>query len=74
MECRDLLLVGMATSTNLSEASVSQNAMTLGVYRQFRDNMGRVGVDARDVDIGSFSDSLVVDTRVGHDDDPWFLE
>ena len=25
----DLLLVGMATSTNLSEASVSQKAMTL---------------------------------------------
>lgn len=28
MECLDLLLVGMATSTNLSGESVSQRAMT----------------------------------------------
>jgi hypothetical protein len=70
IECRDLLLVGMATSTNLRLASVSQKAMTLLLARLSIEVLENI----RDVDVGSLPDGLVVDSGVGDDDHSGFLE
>lgn len=101
MECRDLLLVGMATSTNLREASVSAKAITLVWVSSYSEPCCcslvhyRISLlifpDAlcpgypldlfpyekqhlRDVNVGGLSDSLVVDSGVGDDDDSGLLE
>lgn len=74
MACRDLLLVGMATSTNFNEASVSHKAITLGFGCQAQAGGIILSSYSRNVDVGSLSDGLVVDSGVGDDDDSGLLE
>ena len=44
MAWRDLLLVGMAMSTNLRDASVSQNAMTLQKISEWHSTSDEEGI------------------------------
>lgn len=58
-------------STNLSDASVSQNAMTLDDAQQLHL---RVTADSRDIDICGLPDGLMIHPRVCDDNHPGLLE